>query len=55
MFILKSNGRYAVPLANLKEITLLEEIGANSIAKMPQGEEILTRLVNSGYLVGGNY
>lgn len=55
MFILKSNGRYAVPLANLKEIALLEEIGEGEIAKLLQGKEILTRLVDSGYLSEGNY
>lgn len=55
MFIMKSNGRYAVPLANSKEVVLLEEIGASAIAKLPQGKEILTRLVDSGYLPEGNY
>lgn len=55
MFIMKSNARHAVPLANSKMIALLEEIGASEIAKLPQGKEILTRLVDSGYLTEGNY
>jgi hypothetical protein len=55
MFILRSNSRYATPLANSKHIALLNDIGASEIAKLPQGKEILTRLVDSGYLAEGNY
>lgn len=55
MFILKDNGKHAVALANSNEINLLSVIGASEIAKLVNGKEILTRLVNSGYLTEGNY
>ena len=55
MFILKSNGKHAIPLADSRDIELLHTIGANHIALLIDGKAILTRLVDSGYLVEGNY
>lgn len=55
MFIMKSNSRSAVPLANYQDLKLLENEGIEAIKMRPYAKAILTRLVNSGYLVEGNY
>ena len=55
MNILKPNFKFAEPLANLEEITMLETIGINGILEKDNAEHILQMLVNSGYLSEGTY
>ncbi|HBT8980899.1 TPA: hypothetical protein MCM29_005653 [Klebsiella pneumoniae] len=58
MFIMKSNGKTATPLANSKEINLFYNIGVKGIKDNYSKEEafrILQRLVDSGYLPEDNY
>ena len=55
MMILKSNFKYAAPLAGLDDVQLLKTIGVRGILKKENAKAILTRLVNSELLPEGNY
>jgi hypothetical protein len=55
MFIMKSNFKFAEPLANLSEVNLLNDIGVSGILKRGDAKAILQRLVNSSYLEEGRY
>ncbi len=55
MFIMKSNFKYATPVAGYNDVRLLESIGVKGIKDLCNAEAILTRLVNSDYLPTGNY
>lgn len=55
MKIIKSNFKYASPVASFKDVKLLNEKGLEFIKKLPNSEAILTRLVNSSLIPEGKY
>lgn len=55
MFIMKTNFKYAAPVAGLDDVKLLKRVGVKGILKLENPTAILTRLVNSDYLPEGNY
>ena len=55
MFILKSNARYAVPLANSKEVDTFLIAGIEGVMLLDNPYISIQRLVDSNYLQEGNY
>lgn len=55
MFIMKSNFKFASPVAGYKDVKLLKAEGVEGIKLLPNAKAILTRLVNSNYLMEGKY